>query len=63
MSKMTKQQHARVLEKQVRDWPIHLKGAASGNPYATLCSKCYGRHAPPNNEICPVSLKKGQVDG
>lgn len=42
-----------VLVRQKREWPNHLKGAAGGNPYATLCLHCYGRHAPPKDEICP----------
>lgn len=41
-----------ILEEQIRDWPKHLKGAEAGNPYATLCWHCYGRHAPPKDEIC-----------
>ena len=42
-----------VLQKQITDWPNHLEGAKRGNPFATLCSKCFGRHAPPKDEICP----------
>jgi hypothetical protein len=41
-----------ILAQQQKDWPTHLQGAKTGNPYATLCSHCYGRHAPPKDEIC-----------
>lgn len=46
-------EQARKLERQQREWPLHLKGAADGNPFATLCRHCCGRHAPPRDEICP----------
>lgn len=42
-----------ILAQQRADWPKHLAGAAQGNPFATLCQHCYGRHAPPRDEICP----------
>lgn len=42
-----------ILIQQNTDWPKHLEGAKTGNPYATLCSHCYGRHAPPKDDICP----------
>jgi hypothetical protein len=50
---MTDAQMAAILEKQLADWPNHLYGAKTGNPFATLCDHCYGRHSPPKDEICP----------
>ena len=29
------------------------RGAATGNPYATLCLHCYGRHWSPKDYECP----------
>ena len=34
------------LARQLKAWPEHLRGAKQGNPLATLCAHCYGRHAP-----------------
>ena len=45
--------------KQERDWPLILKGAQGGNPYATLCQHCFGRHEPPRDNICPHQTNKG----
>jgi len=42
-----------ILAKQQKDWPKHLAGAKRGNPVATLCLHCYGRHPPPRDELCP----------
>ena len=42
-----------ILAQQELDWPKHLAGAKAGNPWATLCLHCYGRHPPPKDEICP----------
>lgn len=44
---------SRILAAQQREWPQHLKGAEMGNPFATLCDHCCGRHPPPRNTICP----------
>lgn len=44
---------AEILRQQQQDWPRHVAGAKQGNPYATLCLHCYGRHSPPRDEICP----------
>lgn len=44
-----------ILAEQKRTWPAQLAGAKQGNPYAGLCLHCYGRHAPPNDAICPHS--------
>jgi hypothetical protein len=52
-TKLTEAQRASVLAQQERDWPKHLAGAKQGNPFATLCQHCYGRHAPPRDDICP----------
>jgi hypothetical protein len=38
---------------QQRDWERDLAGAAKGNPFATLCDHCMGRHPPPRNAACP----------
>lgn len=42
-----------ILAKQIAAWPRHVEGAKGGNPWATLCLHCYGRHGPPHSEICP----------
>jgi hypothetical protein len=45
---ITPEQRSAILTEQERTWPIHLKGAHKyGNPLATLCQHCYGRHSPP----------------
>lgn len=41
------------LEMQRQAWPRMREMARQGNPLATLCLHCYGRHAPPNDELCP----------
>jgi hypothetical protein len=41
------------IARQQREWANDLRGAATGNPYATLCNTCMGRHAPPRHERCP----------
>jgi hypothetical protein len=45
--------YEQILAKQRNDWPKDLAGSKQGNPFATLCSHCYGRHIPPRDEICP----------
>lgn len=42
-----------TLQQQVADWPKHREAGQKGNPWATLCMRCYGRHAPPHGDICP----------
>lgn len=42
-----------MSEDQNRQWQNRLAGARQGNPYATLCSHCMGRHAPPFDHLCP----------
>lgn len=49
----TAERHAQIFAKQIADWPKHLAGARQGNPWATLCMHCYGRHGPPRDDICP----------
>jgi hypothetical protein len=49
---MTPKDELRLAEQQ-RKWERDLAGARGGNPYATLCLHCYGRHAPPRDEMCP----------
>jgi hypothetical protein len=52
-AQMTPEQWAKIQAQQERDWPIHIAGGRHGNPFATLCQHCYGRHRPPLDEICP----------
>ncbi len=46
-------QKAAILEKQMAGWGRVKVEAKKGNPWATLCLHCYGRHAPPRDAICP----------
>ena len=41
------------LARQQQGWELCLKEAKRGNPFATLCYHCYGRHAPPRDDLCP----------
>lgn len=50
---MSPEQCAATLAQQQRDWPRSVILGKEGNPFATLCRHCYGRHAPPRDEICP----------
>lgn len=49
-----------MIAKQHAAWPNAIKGAESGNPYATLCQHCYGRHMPPRDDLCPTLNLSGQ---
>lgn len=49
-----------LLAQQIEAWPRDLAAARAGNPYATLCSRCYGRHAPPKDELCPHDPPRGR---
>ncbi len=51
-----------LLEEQLARWPKQVAGAKAGNPFATLCYRCYGRHAPPKDDICPHG-SKGAAEG
>lgn len=42
-----------LQQQQQQDWLKHVAGGKQGNPFATLCLHCYGRHSPPRDEICP----------
>lgn len=42
-----------ILAQQRLDWSRKVDLAREGNPFATLCMHCYGRHAPPRDDICP----------
>lgn len=44
------------MAQQRREWEADLAGVRAGNPYATLCNGCNGRHAPPRNDHCPLAL-------
>lgn len=35
-----------------REWQNALAGARAGNPFATLCDHCMGRHPPPRHALC-----------
>lgn len=51
---MDDEHRRRVLANQISEWPACLKQARKyGNPLATLCLHCYGRHDPPRDVICP----------
>lgn len=50
---LTADQRASMLAQQEKDWPWWVELGKEGNPFATLCRHCYGRHRPPLNEICP----------
>lgn len=50
---LTEAQKASVLKEQLAGWERAKEAGRKGNPFATLCLHCYGRHAPPNDEICP----------
>ena len=42
-----------------REDETHTSGARTGNPFATLCTNCYGRHRSPRDYECPYpALKK-----
>ena len=45
--KRSPERYAAILADQEKTWPIHLAGTKEGNPFATLCQHCYGRHTPP----------------
>lgn len=42
-----------ILKEQQDEWPFLVKAGREGNPFATLCFHCYGRHKPPYGPICP----------
>jgi hypothetical protein len=42
-----------VTDQQWRAWLNDLRGAAQGNPFATLCRHCDVRHGPPRDDFCP----------
>lgn len=48
-----------TFDQQERDWPKVMVGARQGNPYATMCLHCHGRHRPPHNELCPNQSLEG----
>lgn len=48
-----------IWRNQDRDWASYLKSGKDGNPWATLCQHCYGRHAPPRDDICPAPDLQG----
>lgn len=49
----------KLSPQQEREWRDAQAGARLGNPYATLCLHCYGRHQPPRNDECPrLALQK-----
>lgn len=46
-------QRAKILQRQIAEWERAKRAGRKGHPFATLCLHCYGRHAPPADEICP----------
>lgn len=50
---------AKLLEKQQQEWPHMRALAREGNPLATMCLHCYGRHAPPRDDLCKIPVKAG----
>lgn len=50
---MRPQQREAILTEQERHWPRCVQAGKEGNPFATLCYHCFGRHRPPRDEICP----------
>lgn len=50
---------AETQEEKVARWSkddeFRSKLAATGNPFATLCDHCYGRHKAPRDKECPHS--------
>lgn len=56
--KISAAQKESILKQQIADWERDKEGARKGNPFATLCRHCYGRHAPPRDEICPSNPPK-----
>lgn len=55
---MNDQQRETILKKQIEHWPRAVQAGKEGNPFATLCQHCYGRHKPPHDEICPYEPPK-----
>ena len=47
------EQRETILQRQMAGWDRAREEARRGHPLATLCLHCYGRHRPPNDEICP----------
>jgi hypothetical protein len=47
------QSYDAILARQNATWDRAVEAYRQGNPFATLCINCYGRHRPPNDEICP----------
>lgn len=52
-SLLTAEQRGALLTRQQADWPRLVNLGSEGNPFATLCDHCCGRHKPPMDEICP----------
>lgn len=50
-----------ILKRQEAHWPRDVEEGKKGNPFATLCLHCYGRHKPPMDEICPNDPPKGSA--
>lgn len=56
--RLTEAQKDSRLKAQIAGWPNAVEAGRKGNPFATLCQHCYGRHAPPNDDICPYQSPK-----
>lgn len=50
---LSQKQRETILQRQMVGWDRAAEEGRKGNPWATLCLHCYGRHRPPHDEICP----------
>jgi len=50
--RLTEDQRVNVLQEQENIWSSCVEAGRKGDPFATLCLHCYGRHKPPRDEIC-----------
>lgn len=50
---MNETQRDLILSRQMAGWERARREGREGNPLATLCLHCYGRHPPPMDDICP----------
>jgi DNA invertase Pin-like site-specific DNA recombinase len=50
---MNEAQRETILKQQEAGWERAREAGRAGNPMATVCLHCYGRHPPPRDDICP----------
>lgn len=53
MAELSDAQKATILKEQLAGWERAKEAGRKGNPLATLCLHCFGRHPPPYGDICP----------